>query len=171
MFKYRWPYIVVIGIVVIVGWWWSCGSHTTVLLVRHADRVSGQDALNPDGAARAQELVHVAEKAGVAAIITSDANRAVLTAQPLATSAGLTPVVIPANDIQSFVDEIRSRRGTTLLVVGHSNTVPQIIAELGGPALPNIDDLEFDNVFVLTLCRCSWRGPKLVNLQYGVTSP
>ena len=40
----------------------------------------------------------------------------------------------------------------------------------GGPAV-TIDGNEYDNLFVLTLCRCRWQGIGLSNLQYGVASP
>src|SRR6476620_11316085 len=74
-------------------WWWRCGPTTTLLIVRHADRAAGQDALNAAGTARAQELVHVAEKSGVEAIYRSDTDRARDTAVPLSTALNLTPVV------------------------------------------------------------------------------
>jgi broad specificity phosphatase PhoE len=170
MFKRPWPYVVVVAATVGLLYWW-CGLQTTVLLVRHANRLEGQDSLTAPGLARAQELVHVAEKTNVSVIITSDANRAVQTAQPLATTVGITPITLPGNDIQAFANQVRAHRGATILVVGHSNTVPQIIAALGGPTLPNINGVEFDNLFVLTICRCGWRGRRLVHLQYGVVSP
>jgi broad specificity phosphatase PhoE len=153
-------------------WWWFCGRPTTLLIVRHADRDAGVDALNAAGAARAQELVHVGEKSGVAAIYRSDTNRARDTAAPLATALGLTPVVYIATDTSALVEEIfAEHRGEKVLVVGHSNTVPDIIEAAGGPSLPELDDKDFDNVFVLTVCRCVRGGRLLVNLQYGAVSP
>lgn len=174
MFKYRWPcYLgLIVIIAVVVGWWWFCGARTTVLLVRHADRNGALDDLSETGDIRAQELVHVAGKAGIAAIIRSDAIRAEQTAQPLAAALGITPIALSGNDIQVFADEIHNNhRGQTVLVVGHSNTVAPIIAALGGPSLSDIDDAEFDNLFVLNLCRCSRRAARLTNLQYGAVSP
>ena len=46
------------------------------------------------------------------------------------------------------------------LVVGHTNTVPEIIAGLGGPADVTIDHDEFDRLFVLS-------GTRLTRLRYG----
>lgn len=163
----------VIIVIIVVGWWrFWCGVETVVVLVRHADRAQGLDQLSDIGLVRSQELVHVLEKAGVDVIIRSDTNRTAQTAAPLTAATGITPVVFPSNDIAAFVDEIRSRHiGETVFVIGHSNTVPQIIATLGGPNIPEIAETEFDNLFVLTLCRCSWRPARLLNLQYGATSP
>ena|SRR5689334_5265773 len=150
-----------------VGWRW-CGVETTVVLVRHADRAPGQktDELSASGAARSRELAHVLEKSGVSAIIHSDTQRAAQTAAPVAAMAGLTPIVLPAKDTAAVAEEVRKHPGETLLVIGHSNTVPAIIAALGGPQLPDIDDAEFDNLFVLSQCRCGARG-RLLKLQYG----
>jgi broad specificity phosphatase PhoE len=163
-------------IVIVVGWpfwwWWFCGRATTLLIARHAERDGGSDALSAAGAARAQELVHVGEKSGIVAIYRSDTIRARDTAAPLAAALGLTPVVYPANDTAALVNDIfAGHRGEKVLVVGHSNTVPDIIEAAGGPASPDIDDDEFDNLFVLTACRCGFRRTAILNLQYGAASP
>jgi len=153
-------------------WWFRCGPPTTLVVVRHADRDGQLDALTAAGTARAQELAHVGTKVGLAAIYRSDTNRASDTAAPLAMATGLTPVVYSANDVAALVTSIfADHRGEKVLVVGHSNTVPDIIEAAGGPAFPDIDGGEFDNLFVLTVCRCGWRRVTLLNLQYGAASP
>jgi broad specificity phosphatase PhoE len=155
------------------GYWWRCGQPaTTLLIVRHADRQGSADALSDLGVQRAQELIHVGERAGVVAIYRSNTIRARDTAAPLASALGLTPVEYVAGETGPLAASILAdHRGESVLVVGHSNTVPQIIAAAGGPAVADIPDTEFDNLFVLTVCRCR-RGPAtLVNLQYGAPSP
>lgn len=164
--------VIAVLVAVAVPWWWLCGAQTTVMLIRHADRDGSLDALSPAGFVRAQELVHVMEKAGLQAIIRSEFTRAQQTVAPLATATGLTPIVIDSSDIQAVLDEIRNnQRGRRVLVVGHSNTVPSLIVGLGGPTVPNINENEFDNLFVMTLCRCRWLVAPSVNLQYGASSP
>jgi broad specificity phosphatase PhoE len=173
--------VLVVGILAVVfvcllplalWWWFRCGTETTFLISRHADRVASQDALSPEGLVRAQELVHVGEKAGIVAIYHSDTERARQTAAPLAAALGITPMVYPANDVTPLVSQIFSdHRGEKVFVIGHSNTVPQIIVAAGGPSLPSLMEAEFDNLFVLSSCRC-WRGhAALVSLQYGAPSP
>jgi broad specificity phosphatase PhoE len=159
-------------LVVAVAYLFICwGAQTTVLLVRHADRQGSADALSPAGAARAQELARVLEKSGISAIYTSEAIRTQETAEPSASQLGITPVAVPAADVAGLVSTIRSSNtGQAVLVVGHSNTVPQIIAEFGGPAV-TIGETEFDNLYVLALCCHRWQTVKLTNLQYGAASP
>lgn len=160
--------LVVTGIV----WWLRCGSATTLLIVRHADRPATEDALSTAGLARARELLRVVRKAGVRAIYHSDTNRARQTAQPLATTLGITPVEIPGKDIDRLVGHIfANHRGATVLVVGHSNTVPRIITAAGGPALGDLAEDEFDNLFVLEVCPCRRGVARLLNLEYGSSSP
>jgi phosphohistidine phosphatase SixA len=162
-----------VGLALLGVWWWlRCDPPTTLLLVRHAERAGRQDALTAAGLARAAELVHVGERAGVAAVYHSDTVRTRDTAQPLAKALGLAAMERPATAIPSLVSEILEQHGgETVLVVGHSNTVPQIIVEAGGPRLGNIGEDEFDNLFVLTTWGCWHRQPKLLRLQYGAASP
>jgi 2,3-bisphosphoglycerate-dependent phosphoglycerate mutase len=163
---------IIVTVGVIVSIWLFCWSQTTVLLVRHADRADTQDALSAAGLIRAQELVHLMERASLQAIYHSEARRTEQTAQPLATALGLTPIQFPAADVQALVNHVLANHiGETVLVVGHSDTVAQIIAAFGGPQIPDIANNEFDNVSVLTLCRCSRWPAKLTTLQYGAVSP
>jgi broad specificity phosphatase PhoE len=172
----RWTQFVIVGIVVVVviGWWYFCWKpqHTSILLVRHADKVANQDALTPAGEMRAAKLVHVAGKAGITAIYHSDTNRTRRTAEDLANHLGITPIEIPAANAQQLINAIRSNhQGETVFIVGHSNTVPQIIAGLGGSQMPVLPHAEFDNFFVITLCPCSSHKTTVVNLQYGEPTP
>ena len=158
-------------VIAVISLYFCWGTQTTILLVRHADRQGSADALNRAGAARAQELARVLEKTGISAIYTSEAIRTQQTATPTASQLGITSVAVPAADVAGLLSTIRSRNsGQTVLVVGHSSTVPQIIAEFGGPAVM-IGENEFDNLYVLNLCCCRWQTVKLTNLQYGAPSP
>lgn len=172
----HWPYaaglVATLLIAISVFYWILCwGSPTVVLLVRHAERQVGVDALDPTGIARAQELAHVLEKSGISAIYTSEATRTQQTAAPTATLLGITPANLVSTDVAGLVSAIRTNHlGQKVLVVGHSNTVPQIIAEFGGPAV-TIGANEYDNFYVLTVCRCRGERVRLANLQYGAASP
>ena len=133
----------------------------TAILIRHANvDADGTDPeLNAAGQARAQELVHVLGDAGIVAILVTSLRRSQQTAAPLAAQLGIDPTV--TDQVEDAVAAIRSRhRGDTVLVVGHTNTVPQIVAGLGGPADVTIAADEFDRMFVL----CERR---LTRLRYG----
>jgi broad specificity phosphatase PhoE len=95
------------------------------------------------------------------------------TAQPSAAAAGVTPEVVPVtatNTQQNAVDvaaAVLKHAGKTVLVVGHGNTVPQIIAALGGPKLPDICEPVYDKLFVLVL----GKEARLVQSRYGAPGP
>lgn len=154
-----------------LGWWAGAGAPTTLLIVRHADREAGADALAPPGTARARALLHALENTGVAAIYHSDTARARETAAPLAAALRLTPRVYPAGDALAVVKAIlAAHRGERVVVVGHSNTVPALIAAAGGPSLPHLDERVFDDLFVLSVGRRP-SGARLLHLKYGAASP
>jgi broad specificity phosphatase PhoE len=158
----------VVAAALVLGRGHLCGAPTTLLIVRHADRAGRDDALTPRGVTRAVALAHAMAKAELVAIYHSDTVRARDTAAPLAALLGATPKVRPAADVSSLVREVfAEHRGGRVLIVGHSNTVPQIIGAAGGPAVADIPENEFDNLFVLTVCGCTERRASLVRLRYG----
>lgn len=141
---------------------------TTVLLARHADRAN--DSLSQAGRVRAEKLAHVARKAGVTAIYTTDFNRTKQTVQPLADFLKLEPTIY--NDVTMLVNQILSEhKGDVVLVAGHSNTVPDIIEQLLGENLSTQYIQEFDNLFIITHRPGDMNGKvNVLNLQYGESS-
>lgn len=162
--------LIVITIIVV----WFCWFHpvTTVLIVRHAEKASTPSIdppLSLAGEERAQTLVHVAGDAGVGAIYASEYIRTQQTVQLLATQLNLQVILVDAANVEGLVNQILSDNpGDAVLVVGHSNTIPQIIEKLGGGGGTSIAENEYDNLFVVTVFR--YGGAKVVNLKYGNAS-
>jgi broad specificity phosphatase PhoE len=152
---------------------------TTVILVRHAERMDApreDPPLTEAGVARAQKLASLLAGAGVKAIYTSQFLRTKLTAEPLAKQLGVTstpftlrvkpsnPREIAEESTREVVDKIYQAAGDTVLVVGHSNSIPEVIRMLGGDAVPTIDEQKFDDLFVVTVYA---KGKaKVVRLKY-----
>jgi broad specificity phosphatase PhoE len=144
---------------------------TTVILVRHAEKnTSPQDdpSLNDAGKARAEMLSHMLSEAEVKAIYTTQFVRTQETAQPLADRLGLSLIKMDASDTKEVAKHILLKHsGKTVLVVGHSNTVPEIIRELGGESIPSFSESEFDNLFIVTVYKAG--KAKVVKFKYDVT--
>ena len=143
---------------------------TTVILVRHAEKnehpPGGDKGLTTKGLVRAQTLARTLRDAGVAAVFSSQYGRARMTAEPLAKALGDSVHVYDANDIPALAKRIRDEyAGRTVVVVGHGDSVPVTIAELGGPALKKGEPVAYDRLFVLTLETGS--EPRLLRLNYG----
>ena len=97
------------------------------------------------------------------AIYVTEYQRTQETAAPLAARDHLKPIVIPAADTDALVKAVRGRQTGVVVIVGHSNTLPALIAALGGPAV-KIADNEYDNVFVLTV---DGSKSSLLQLRFG----
>ncbi len=101
--------------------------------------------------------------AGVNAIYATESRRTQETAQPLADLMHLAVERIDADRTADLVHAIRMRQSGVVVAVGHSNTVPSIIAALGGPPV-QIGETEFDNLFVVSIAN---REVSVVRLRYG----
>jgi phosphohistidine phosphatase SixA len=121
-----------------------------ILLVRHAERVqpaTTDDApLTEAGKARAERLATLLANADVKAIFVTRFRRTQETAKPLADRLGLTPV--EESDTVQLVAKLRTHGNENVLVIGHSDTVPDVIKAFGGPSV-TIADEAFDDLFVL----------------------
>lgn len=143
----------------------------TVILVRHAEKMivppeNKDPDLSPAGQARAQELARVFGETGIAAIYATQYKRTQQTVKPLADKLGLAVTQVEAKKTPELVKQIRARNaGQVIFIAGHNNSVPEIIAALGGPQLPIIPEEEFDNLYILTVR--SDGSAKLLKMKYG----
>jgi broad specificity phosphatase PhoE len=130
---------------------------TAIYVVRHAERASSSDPDSPlseAGVARAQALAEALVDAGVDAIITSQYMRTKSTAAPLAERLGLAVEVARVSDPVASSEALARRilanhAGETVLVVGHSNTVPMIVRALGGVEVGPLGDSDYGDIFLV----------------------
>jgi phosphohistidine phosphatase SixA len=129
----------------------------TVVLVRHAEKggePTDQDpGLSERGLERAKRLAELFGKSGVTHLFSSEYQRAQQTLVPLSSATKVIGRVVPARTPDAQLSAIESLpRGALAVVVGHSNTVPALLAKLtGGQAKVKIDEAtEHDRIFVVT---------------------
>jgi broad specificity phosphatase PhoE len=140
----------------------------TIVLVRHAEKLDHTDdpPLAAAGLQRATALANLLRGAGVSAIIATEFRRTQSTAEPLAKRLRLTPEIIKALQVDALVARLRrSPADAVVLVVGHSNTLPIILTKLGWTGTLDLQDRDYDDVFVVTP-----RGegePAVLRLKYG----
>jgi phosphohistidine phosphatase SixA len=143
---------------------------TTVILIRHAEKVidpnNSDPDLSPAGQTRAQELARMFGDAGINTIYATQYKRTQQTVKPLADKLGLPITQVNSKSTPELLSQIRGpHRGETIFIAGHNNSVPEIIAALGGPTYPIIPDSEYDNLYVVTVYRTG--KAKVVKMKYG----
>jgi 2,3-bisphosphoglycerate-dependent phosphoglycerate mutase len=147
---------------------------TTVILIRHAEKNiepnNPDPDLSPAGQARAQELVRIFGDTGINAIYATQFKRTQQTVKPLADRLGLPVNQVNSKNTADLLAQIRAQHsGQIIFIAGHNNTVPEIVAALGGPTYPIIPETEFDNLYIVTVYRTG--KARVVRLKYGTASP
>ncbi len=145
---------------------------TAIVLVRHAEK-GGEPGdrdpeLNDAGRRRAAALVRLLGDANISTIYSTPFLRTRNTAAPLALRLSIDVTITPNTSdlIEDMAATIRSEHaGETVLVVGHSNTVPQTINALGAGPMEDLADDEYDWLFVVTLAANG--SVSLMKLRYG----
>jgi broad specificity phosphatase PhoE len=154
----------------------AAAAEQIIFVVRHAERADAAGAgpppagmmandppLSAAGHERAKRLAATLASAGVKHIFTTDLARTRQTAAPLAESIQVKPSAVASRDVPALAQQVRSAAGP-VLVVGHSNTVPELLKQLGVQAPASIGESEYDNLFVVF--RPAAGEPTLVRLRY-----
>ncbi|MDJ0654990.1 MAG: phosphoglycerate mutase family protein [Xanthomonadales bacterium] len=122
----------------------------TVYLVRHAEKQAGNDpSLTEAGRERARNLALLLKDADIRHIFSTSYRRTMETAQPLAEALQLEVQSYDPADLTGFARRLRRLNGAAL-VVGHSNTTPELVQFLGGEA-ENMEDWEYTRVYRIQL--------------------
>lgn len=148
---------------------------TVVIVIRHAEKATGQGdnpSLSPTGVRRAHALVAALGGADVKAIYSTQFNRTRETVDPLAKDLDLRVTELMINESNAgtyhtaLASEIRAKhRGETVVVVGHSNTVPLIVQALSGKLVEPIEESEYDRIYMVVLSG-SGEG-RVISVRYG----
>lgn len=120
-----------------------------VYLVRHGEKAAGKDPeLTAQGQLRAQNIATTLQRAGIQAIFSTPTTRTLQTAQPLAQRLKLPVQQYAADSPKALVEKVKARRGA-VLVVGHSNTLSELVTLFGGAPGAEIADDEYDRLYQL----------------------
>jgi phosphohistidine phosphatase SixA len=146
---------------------------TKIFIVRHAEKETDKDPLlTAAGNARAGDLMRALQNEGIQKIYVSQFRRTQNTGDSLRLQLKIDTVHYAADTIcDNLINAImeHSDFGKTILIIGHSNTLPQIIRKLGVADYPygDIPDNEFDNLFEITYKK---EKAKLKKMKYGAKS-
>ncbi len=157
-----------------LAWFFESQATTTIIFVRHAEKaamLADDPGLSVAGQRRVAELtrqlVDADVVAGVDAIYATPFRRTQETAQPIADALNLEINTYDPDDTEAILEHIlKKHKGKIILVIGHSNTVPVLIANLGASKkVPPIAENEYDNIYVISI---PWFGKtKTIRLRFG----
>ena len=166
--------VIYTAIAIGLAWFFESQATTTMIFVRHAEKAgpsADNPGLTPAGQRRAAELarqlVDADVVAGVDAIYSTPYRRTMETAQSVADALDLEVISYDPSDNEAVLETIlKTHKGKIILVVGHSDTLPILIADLGASkkVLP-IAEYEYDNIYIISI---PWFGKtKTIRLRYG----
>jgi len=172
--------ILILNLVVILGYfaptWVNAADDatpTTLILVRHAEKAADgtvNPPLTPEGEARAVELAYLLGHVELDAVYATPFKRTRDTVLPAAKAKGLEVKPYRADQADFLEAVLRDHRGGTVLIGGHSNTVPILVNELlGREEYAQLDDAVYDNLFIVSVPAA---GPaRVLRLRFGAHTP
>ena len=124
---------------------------SAIYLVRHGEKMSehGDPDLSPAGRTRAQHIATLLHRTGLTGIFSTPTNRTRQTAEPSAQTTGLAVQVYDPKQPKALVEKVKGLTGA-VLVVGHSNTLTELVRLFGGAPGTDIGDNEYDRLYQLT---------------------
>ena len=134
----------------------SCGTASiSYYIVRHAEKAivdstvkSSEVPLSEEGAKRAVELKNQLQNKDVKYIFSTNTVRTKTTAEPLSKTINV-PIQVYSGTDTGFVDNLKNLKGN-VLVVGHSNTVDDLVnGLLGKPVLKDLPESQFGDLFIV----------------------
>jgi 2,3-bisphosphoglycerate-dependent phosphoglycerate mutase len=130
------------------------GGKSTIILMRHAEKdLKGTDpALSKAGKKRAERLPEALKEWKPDAFYSTATKRTQQTLTPWAKNAGKTIELYDATKQEEFSRQLKHMGGKTIVVVGHSNTIPQLAnLLLGANTYSDLPDNEFGKVWIIRM--------------------
>jgi 2,3-bisphosphoglycerate-dependent phosphoglycerate mutase len=134
----------------------SCKS-ATYFIVRHAEKESsGTNMLLSDpplsavGEKQAQDLKAFLQNKNIKTIFSTNYARTIATAEPTRQLFGVNLKIYDPGKNEQLVEELKKIGDGNVMVVGHSNTVDDVVNGLMGEnRMSDLNDSEYGNVFIV----------------------
>lgn len=141
--------ILLIAVAVLLGFAASPVIAAPVYVIRHLERAPGDDpSLTVRGAERARQLADILATANIKVVFATATKRAQETGAPLAKRLGLTVTTYNPRDVDRLAAAVKAADGP-VLIVGHSNTVADLVARFGGDKPAPLGEQDYGTLFVV----------------------
>ena len=141
---------------------------TTFILVRHAEKANdGKDPeLSAEGLERSERLSELLKNSNISSIYSTNFKRTRGTVEPLSNKIKVGVNNYERMTVEALEDLTRENEGSTILIAGHSNTVPQIAnALLGRNEFQNFPDTEYGTILIISVWEVG-KVASVVRLSY-----
>lgn len=138
-----------------------------IFIVRHAEKAhpkKEKSLLSKAGHARARELARVLSSVPLKAVYCTEYERTRQTVEPAAKAQGLPVTETSSEDMKGLAAALKARGEEDVLVAGHTDTIPDLLKDLGVAEPVTVADSEFDSLFIVSP---SSSGVRLHRLRYG----
>lgn len=125
-------------------------AHADIVLVRHAEKASGEDPeLTECGSARASNLAKLLDRFNFSLALASDYRRTRQTANEIVKHMDVPIEIYDAGDLVSLAERLNVDKERDVLVVGHSNTTPELAELLTGESLAWFEHDDYDQILIV----------------------
>ena len=143
---------------------------TTFILVRHAEKADDgtkDPDLSPEGVKRAEALTNLLQNAHIDVVYTTNYKRTRNTVSPVARHHGLEIQVYKPGDAAAIEKMLNDHPGQTILIGGHSNTIPGIANQLlGEKQFDDFNENDYGNVLIVSVASGTSTASKVTRLRY-----
>jgi phosphohistidine phosphatase SixA len=139
----------------------------TLYLVRHAEKQqdgSRDPELTAAGKKRSQQLANWFRDKDIKDIWSSDYKRTRDTANPLLSQLGLEQSIYDPGDQAALVKQLLEKQHNAL-IIGHSNTIPELARLLCDCVISDMDESEYDRLIIITAAKSKTRVKTLQQNQ------
>lgn len=136
-----------------------------IFIVRHGEKATGggnDPELSAQGQKRAEALARILKDSEITSVFVTEFKRTQETAAPTAKAANVSPTVVSGKDTGALVQKLRALNGNAL-VVGHGNTIPDLLKALSIATPVSIPDEDYSEIFVVL----AGDQPRLLRLHYS----
>lgn len=144
-----------------------CQEITKIIIVRHGEKALDDPkdpSLSEQGKQRALRLAELLKEEKIDLAFATPFKRTIHTITPLCEVHKVTITNYDARQPQEFKSVIQNNKGKTILIAGHSNTIPNLVNMLiGEDKFPEIDESDFGKLFILHILEEKVVGLTLLN--------
>ena len=153
-------YKYILSLIIVISFFscnYSFENCTSVYLIRHAEKIRSDKnekdpLLSKNGLLRSQKWSEIFEKIEINKILSTDTKRTISTAIPTSEGKKIKIEIYKPEDI-SYEAFLKENKGKKVLIVGHSNTIPETTNILIKNKFYNqIEDNNNSNLYFVNIC-------------------